>query len=479
MKKRTLSLLLAFSLCIGAFGYITNEVQAGTVTDNDIINAVLVVFNYNEGTYDSVNRNDNGALSIGKLQWHGQRALELMKEIAAADPMTAQRLLGESLYYEVTGAFSGAWNYRTLNQSEGSRFSSLLATDVSHSIQDALAKKDISTYISHGRAAGINTAQAMVYYCDLENQYGPGGAGNLVSKIKNRTGKLTVDSLEELHNNLLQVTGNYHSRRNWVYGYCSSIDWSNLSYNPGSSGNAGYTPPPVPKNLDVQAPEIINASVECLNPETFRVEVKASDNVRVSDCRVEIATRQNSKADWAGYASLSGKTWSLDFSTGGSYADAEHFYITVTVSDSSGNGSSAELEVTRHELRVAQGNVNDSCIRDGHNYIYLQTTEAGCVTPGFRVEQCSECLKLHYVKIEPAKRHRFLIVSVPATCSHGGYIHYTCKDCDVETKEPTTPTADHNWGDWQTNKSTGMMERSCINCAMKQTAAEYAYTQQN
>lgn len=468
MPKQILSLFL--SLCLGTLLYISTPVSASTVTDNDIINAVLVVFNYNEGTYDSVNRNDNGALSIGKLQWHGQRALELMKDVVAADPAAAQRILGESLYYEVTGASSGAWNYRTLSQSEGSCISTLLETNASLSIQDALARKDISTYISHGRASGIRTAQAMVYYCDLENQYGPGGAGNLVTKIKNRLGKTSIESLEELHHNLLQVTANYHSRRNWVYGYCSSIDWSNLIYNTGGSGNVTYATPPVPKNLDVQPPEIIKASVQCLSPEVFRVEVEASDNVRVSDCRVEIGIQENTKERWAGYGSLSGQTWNLDFTIEDSYAEAERLYITVTVSDPSGNGSSSKLEVPRTELLAVQRSSNDDCIRNGHSYTYLYTTEAACISPGFRVEQCSECQKFHYVQIEPAKRHRFLIISVPANCSRGGYIHYSCKDCGVETKEPTTPVKEHIWGDSRVNKSTGMMEQSCIECGMVQPA---------
>lgn len=35
--------------------------------------AAVLIFD-NEGSYGSVNQNDNGAVSIGKLQWHGGRA---------------------------------------------------------------------------------------------------------------------------------------------------------------------------------------------------------------------------------------------------------------------------------------------------------------------------------------------------------------------------------------------------------------------
>ena len=39
--------------------------------------ACTIIF-ANEGNYGSVNVNDNGALSIGKVQWHGNRAKLLL-----------------------------------------------------------------------------------------------------------------------------------------------------------------------------------------------------------------------------------------------------------------------------------------------------------------------------------------------------------------------------------------------------------------
>lgn len=40
--------------------------------------AAPIIFSH-EGDYGSVNRNDNGALSVGKVQWHGSRALSPMR----------------------------------------------------------------------------------------------------------------------------------------------------------------------------------------------------------------------------------------------------------------------------------------------------------------------------------------------------------------------------------------------------------------
>ena len=39
-----------------------------------VVSASLQILCDNEGGYNSVNPDDNGALSIGKLQWHGWRA---------------------------------------------------------------------------------------------------------------------------------------------------------------------------------------------------------------------------------------------------------------------------------------------------------------------------------------------------------------------------------------------------------------------
>lgn len=462
MRRRMISLLLV--ICLSVLLYIPTPAQASTVSDDDIINAVLVVFNYREGTYNSVNRNDNGSLSIGKLQWHGQRALSLMKDVVAADQATARQLLGEGLYQEIVMAPQGAWNSRVLNQNEASAFSALLATNASVRVQDDLARRDVSSYISHGRTAGIRTAAAMVYYCDLENQYGSGNAGNLVSRIKARLGKVTIDSLDELHYTLLQVTTNYHSRRQWVYNYCSSVNWNEVDWN----GGVHFTAPQIPADLDVQPPTISRADVTCLSADTFRVTIEASDDTRVSDCRVEVGTKVETKDIWAGYAGLSGKIWSLDVSAGGAYAAVQRFYITVTVSDPFGNGTSTKLEVTRKELTEAQGQVEDPCVRDGHSYAFLYDMEATCLTPEIRVEQCSGCFDVRRLQLSQAKGHRFLITGVPADCTHEGYIQYTCKDCDAQTRIPTSPATAHTWSDWRTNKSGGMIERNCTECGTVQ-----------
>ena len=65
------------------------------------VTAAGIIFD-NEGSYGSVNKNDKGAVSIGKLQWHADRAASLLREIIKAEP-SAKNILGDALYKEITG----------------------------------------------------------------------------------------------------------------------------------------------------------------------------------------------------------------------------------------------------------------------------------------------------------------------------------------------------------------------------------------
>lgn len=48
----------------------------------EIVAAAQNIIFANEGNYGSVNADDNGAVSVGKVQWHGTRALNLLKQYA-------------------------------------------------------------------------------------------------------------------------------------------------------------------------------------------------------------------------------------------------------------------------------------------------------------------------------------------------------------------------------------------------------------
>ena len=109
--KKSVSLFLALIMLLSAvFAAATN---VGAVTDTErVITAALTIIGYNEGNYASVNANDNGALSIGKLQWHANRALSLMRTIVnSLGATSAKSYIGDDLYNEIVKS-STSWSTR-------------------------------------------------------------------------------------------------------------------------------------------------------------------------------------------------------------------------------------------------------------------------------------------------------------------------------------------------------------------------------
>lgn len=115
-----ISCVLLFVMLFASF---TNAFHANAISNSEITSAAVTIIVRNEGNYGSVNANDNGACSIGALQWHATRALNLLQKIAAANPTNASNILGSSLYNEVVS--SSSWSYRTLSSGESSAVSAL------------------------------------------------------------------------------------------------------------------------------------------------------------------------------------------------------------------------------------------------------------------------------------------------------------------------------------------------------------------
>lgn len=93
------------------------NINAEFVLDDEkiVIAASKIIYEL-EGDYGSINPNDKGALSIGKIQWHATRALELLKIIIKMNAEQAKVILEENLYNEILQATN--WNSRILNVEE-------------------------------------------------------------------------------------------------------------------------------------------------------------------------------------------------------------------------------------------------------------------------------------------------------------------------------------------------------------------------
>lgn len=134
--------------------------------------AATVIFG-NEGNYGSVNKNDNGAVSVGRLQWHGGRAAALLKKIISAEPK-AESIIGGALYKEITGGAN--WGARTVSAAEAAKLKAILTTDAGKAAQDEQAIADVTTYIKKGQSYGLTDAGALIYFADGVNQYGTASA---------------------------------------------------------------------------------------------------------------------------------------------------------------------------------------------------------------------------------------------------------------------------------------------------------------
>ena len=222
MKKRLPVFILTFVLLTSIF---VCPAFAARSTE-EVVEAALKLLYYNEGSYGSVNANDNGAVSVGKIQWHANRALKLLKTIVNANKTEAKSILGETLYNEILTATS--WKSRTVNDTEKSAISKLLKTTQGKAAQDALATKDVTAYINRAKNLGIVDDAALVYFADLENQGGSGMSTRVAKSASKTVGSYAKITLSDLHNAALNdsVAGYYSSRRNKTYKYCNNLNWS-------------------------------------------------------------------------------------------------------------------------------------------------------------------------------------------------------------------------------------------------------------
>ena len=194
-------------------------------TTEDVAKAALdMIFNH-EGVYTTVVVNDNGAVSLGKVGWHGFRALQLLRTIVNADRETALELLGNALYNEILTATNAQWDYRILTLSEKELVMKLLATEESKKAQDALALEDVKKYISHGQSLGITDAQTLVYFADIENQMGSYGAERVGKAAIALAGKPSDVTLDDMYNAAMadKTAASSPTRRKSAYNYCLKL----------------------------------------------------------------------------------------------------------------------------------------------------------------------------------------------------------------------------------------------------------------
>jgi hypothetical protein len=172
----------------------------------------------NEGNYGSVNANDNGALSIGICQWHGNRAKQLLQNILrpqlkiSKDP---DKILYNPLRNEIMSA--GQWNTRTLADYEKTAISKLLITPTGKATQDAQANIDVQAYITHIMSLGFTDEKTIIFLADIENQGGAGASVRIGQQALKTFGKNVTLERVLITAKSDVVFSKYTARRNLVY----------------------------------------------------------------------------------------------------------------------------------------------------------------------------------------------------------------------------------------------------------------------
>ncbi len=319
--KRLLSFLTVIVIVAASFPLTASAAP----TSDQILNAAVYIIISNEGSYTTVLRNDNGALSIGKLGWHATNALNLLKEIIAKNPSRALSILGVPLYNEIVT--STYWESRILTQSEASVISVLLSTAESIETQDNSAKEYISGYLRHGMSLGISDPAALIFLADYENQNGYYGAANYFRQVMNTYGAVTLSTLYEC------------SSKNWrrtrTYNFCASVNWSAFS-----DGSGSHTV------TDTTAPTISDVMVSNLTSKGFTVSCTASDNSGLDAVyyAVYYLSDGTDGAVWYKYDAGDGKT-SHTVSIGEFSNRTGDYCVFIYAFDKTGNYSYAGLNI--------------------------------------------------------------------------------------------------------------------------------------
>ena len=221
-----------FSLLLTLFILITAVLSISAYTTDDITQAAHDLIFSHEGVYTTVLVNDNGAVSIGKIGWHGRRALHLLQSIADMNPEQAEELLGEDLYIEILIAEDEQWDTRIFTQEEKAKVVAFLATEESKTFQDEHAMADIKSYIVHGQTMGITDGKVLVFFADLENQMGPLGAEKVVKIAIEEKGSVAEITIDDIYAASMadSLASSSPLRRKSAYDYCTTLEFGEQGF---------------------------------------------------------------------------------------------------------------------------------------------------------------------------------------------------------------------------------------------------------
>lgn len=248
VNKYTLSKSSDIIACYGAVGSSKTVSTGLNATTRNIIchNEVGVLYDEIDGdNYGSVIANDNGALSIGVYGWHGNKALSLLQKAYQNNSLeitsiaTSFSSSGDSVIFSIKNGAD--WSSYIPAQNVCSCIKAMLLSEAGKQAQDSTSLEDAQHYIDICTKNGLTDNKAIVYCCDILNQwgtssfnanvYGNGSHGVLHGVSSNM-------SLDEIYNSgraWNDSNYNYYNRRTWTYNYLKGLSDSVLSAIPNES----------------------------------------------------------------------------------------------------------------------------------------------------------------------------------------------------------------------------------------------------
>lgn len=224
--------------------------------------------NISDSNYKRVLGNDNGAWSIGLIQWNASRAYDLLLKISNNDTnwKSAWTNQSYSLFQDLsTNSSSARSKYgKGFTIAEGSDLcnciQNMLGSDSAKSTQRDYASEDTQSSITTVQEKGVSNPMIIIFLVDIMNQYGP----NLPSTISNAASissnggdiKSQFDEFVNYCQNNLGSYNTYKSRRDTTKTYIEQLyeqgkfSSGGLAGNLGSASAAGFIFPVAGLNRD-------------------------------------------------------------------------------------------------------------------------------------------------------------------------------------------------------------------------------------
>ena len=158
----------------------------------DLATATVKYISGNEGGgAGAVNKNDAGVgASVGPLQWNRGRLKEVLDNMKKADEKTLSANMGEDFMKKYEAHKDWSKKGIVFTEQEKQNWQRMMSEQKKMKPEDAkilnvvnnIAKRDTDRYLKIAQSKGITDPKAQMFYADMINQHGEGGANSLLTR---------------------------------------------------------------------------------------------------------------------------------------------------------------------------------------------------------------------------------------------------------------------------------------------------------